>query len=212
VWDRYAYTPNNPLKYTDPTGHKACGDGTDTNCSNGHGQDPITNKPKTPNVGTGCGGRYAEKCDGSPKHVLEQAEHIDQPTQLPGIAVQTEYLIYSYIKDYNKMSPVLWRKTFTLGKAINPFPGVDALIGAAGQGLTDSFNPNLSPLQRGERLAVAFGESLLTGYASDAIGAGVALAGGGPGGYAAAQVISSIAIDNGFWATYNHKNFGAAGY
>ncbi|PKO11549.1 MAG: hypothetical protein CVU39_28710, partial [Chloroflexi bacterium HGW-Chloroflexi-10] len=34
-WDRYAYARNNPLKYTDPSGHKPCGDGEAYNCSNG---------------------------------------------------------------------------------------------------------------------------------------------------------------------------------
>jgi len=29
AWDRYAYTLNNPVRYTDPGGHFACGDGVD---------------------------------------------------------------------------------------------------------------------------------------------------------------------------------------
>jgi hypothetical protein len=34
-WDRYAYTLNNPLKYTDPSGHGAyCGDDYDPGCLN----------------------------------------------------------------------------------------------------------------------------------------------------------------------------------
>jgi hypothetical protein len=31
-WDRYAYVNNNPLAYTDPSGHRACGDGEVINC------------------------------------------------------------------------------------------------------------------------------------------------------------------------------------
>jgi hypothetical protein len=40
---------NNPLRYTDPTGHYACGDGEEHDCS-GHKQDPIKNPhpPKPP--------------------------------------------------------------------------------------------------------------------------------------------------------------------
>jgi hypothetical protein len=34
-WDRYSYVNNNPLRYTDPTGHQLCGDGENVNCSGG---------------------------------------------------------------------------------------------------------------------------------------------------------------------------------
>jgi hypothetical protein len=48
-WDRYSYVQNNPLRYTDPTGHYACGDGEEHDC-NGHQQDPTKNPhpPKPP--------------------------------------------------------------------------------------------------------------------------------------------------------------------
>ena len=36
AWDRYAYTLNNPLRYTDPSGHYACGDG-DNDCDSNPG-------------------------------------------------------------------------------------------------------------------------------------------------------------------------------
>ncbi len=131
---------------------------------------------------------------------------------MPGVALQIEYLIYTFIKEMNFSSPLFWRRTFTAGKAFNPFPGIDALIGGVGQGLTDVFNPNLSPVQRGERVLISAAESLLTGYASIGIGTLVGLAGGGPVGYAGGQVVSSVVIDTIFWNNYNHKYFGAAGY
>jgi len=37
--NRYSYVTNNLLRYTDPTGHRVCGDGEDVDCS-GHKQDP----------------------------------------------------------------------------------------------------------------------------------------------------------------------------
>ncbi|RME55668.1 hypothetical protein D6779_12235 [Candidatus Parcubacteria bacterium] len=32
AWDRYAYTENNPLRYSDPSGHEPCGDDYDPEC------------------------------------------------------------------------------------------------------------------------------------------------------------------------------------
>jgi RHS repeat-associated protein len=48
--NRYGYVRNNPLRYTDPSGHKPCGDGEDTDCGTGHKQDPNADPhpPKPP--------------------------------------------------------------------------------------------------------------------------------------------------------------------
>ncbi len=73
--NRYSYVLNNPLRYTDPTGHKPCGDGEDTDCD-GHKQDPNQNphphnppdpqKNQNNNKNNGCGqqGNYSPKCPG----------------------------------------------------------------------------------------------------------------------------------------------------
>jgi hypothetical protein len=47
--NRYSYVNNDPLRYTDPTGHLLCGDGEEHDC-NGHKQDPNQNPhpPKPP--------------------------------------------------------------------------------------------------------------------------------------------------------------------
>jgi hypothetical protein len=47
---------NNPLRYTDPTGNRACGDGEEVDC-NGHKQDPNQNphQPKSPKPKKGNG-------------------------------------------------------------------------------------------------------------------------------------------------------------
>jgi hypothetical protein len=112
------------------------------------------------------------------------------------------------------MSPLAWRKAITVGNAFNPNPLLDMALGAIGQGLTDSVNPNLSGEQKLWRVVVAGGESALTGFTSDVVGAGVALGGGGPGGYAGAQVATSLVIDFGVWPKFNRDNkyLGGLGY
>ena len=52
AWDRYAYTYSNPVRYTDPSGHRACGDLEEINCDGvkhssikkpqSHWMDPVT--------------------------------------------------------------------------------------------------------------------------------------------------------------------------
>ena len=209
-YDRYAYVNNNPVNGTDPSGHYACGDGEVHNCAGG------LSNPRAMTTDEGCGGKFAIICNGSPKHTLEHTEEPVEPIAVPpnvsGISVQILSLISSYITDFDYMSPIAWRKAITVGNAINPNPLADVAIGVVGQGLTDAFNPNLSTSQRVERVIIAAGESGITGLASDLIGAGIALGGGGPGGYAAGQVISSVIIDNVVWVNYNHTYFGAAGY
>jgi RHS repeat-associated protein len=46
AWDRYAYTNNNPLKYIDPSGHRACGDEEAINCETGRLNNPTNHNNK----------------------------------------------------------------------------------------------------------------------------------------------------------------------
>ena len=48
-YDRYAYVNNNPVRYTDPSGHYACGDGEAHDCD-GNGQDPNADPYESPEV------------------------------------------------------------------------------------------------------------------------------------------------------------------
>ena len=49
--NRYSYVRNNPLRYTDPTGHRACGDGEAVSCETGLSNNP----PDHTNIGCGPG-------------------------------------------------------------------------------------------------------------------------------------------------------------
>ena len=59
--DRYAYVNNSPMNYTDPSGHRACGDGEVINC-NGRLNNPNPIRP-----GSGCGGSNRNSCLGRSK-------------------------------------------------------------------------------------------------------------------------------------------------
>src|SRR6266542_429411 len=55
--NRFSYVTNNPLRYVDPTGHRACGDGEVIDC-NGTLINPTSNT-------TGCGGPGQQSCGGN---------------------------------------------------------------------------------------------------------------------------------------------------
>jgi RHS repeat-associated protein len=78
AWDRYAFVNNNPVRYTDPSGHKAC-DETDAN-GNCYTEDDITKGKKEAASKQGCSNpTYCE--NGKPK----------SPSSNLGDIVQEEY-------------------------------------------------------------------------------------------------------------------------
>jgi hypothetical protein len=60
AWDRYAYVSNNPTRYNDPSGHRACGDDEAIDCESGL----LNNLSNHSNKG--CGGRGQIPCGGKP--------------------------------------------------------------------------------------------------------------------------------------------------
>jgi hypothetical protein len=43
--NRYAYVRNNPIKYNDPSGHRACGDGEEIDCNGRKYEKPVIQEP-----------------------------------------------------------------------------------------------------------------------------------------------------------------------
>ena len=62
--DRYAYTSNNPIKLSDPSGHKCVGDAAE--CLNdGKKIGGFTGGDTKPTFGNGCGGTGQIRCGGN---------------------------------------------------------------------------------------------------------------------------------------------------
>ena len=113
----------------------------------------------------------------------------------------------------------LLKKGFRWGKALNPDPGLDFILGALGQGLSDASNPNLSNLQKGGRVVIAGIESMATGWVSNGAGGLGFLGGeflvpegGGIVGYLALSIPVSLYLDGKIWVDINHQYLGDLGY
>jgi len=72
AWNRYSYTLNNPVRYTDPTGHYCVGD--DEDCADEGGYGPAPSSGGGGNGGGGGGGNPHDDDDIDPN-----------PNQLPGL-------------------------------------------------------------------------------------------------------------------------------
>jgi RHS repeat-associated protein len=83
--NRYSYVNNNPLRYTDPTGHVACGDGEAHDC-NGNKQDPDQNPHppnQTPHAPKLPKSPKKEDEDGDPVHCLKHLSSCDTGIPTP---------------------------------------------------------------------------------------------------------------------------------
>jgi hypothetical protein len=76
--NRYSYVTNNPLRYTDPTGHRACGDGEDVTCG-GQLIKPIQNAKSC--SGDACHGKGGTKSNRNREKLVENMHNLAVASQ-----------------------------------------------------------------------------------------------------------------------------------
>jgi hypothetical protein len=136
----------------------------------------------------------------------------------PSVDYLVDYANYmnnaiDFVGDLGKATTLL-KKGFLWGKAINPDPRLDFILGSAGQIISDLDNTDITIGQRIGRAVIVGGESMITGVAADIAGAGgfiageiVAPEGGGIVGYGVASLATSVYIDEKVWNDYNQSQF-----
>ena len=201
--NRYSYVLNNPIKLTDPTGHKCVGEQ----------EECLNEKGKRIN---GVGGLPPKK-----KSKDSETSVSENPTTFissgdPGYDPSTDIDTYTdfvikmkygidLLQDWAKAEKLV-NKGFLLTKAINPDPIGDFVFGFVGQTISDLDNKELTLSQRGKRSGIVGIESAITGVLSNGFGAAGFVAGemivpegGGIVGYPVAAVGSSLYIDGVVW-------------
>jgi hypothetical protein len=144
--NRYSYVLNNPLRYTDPTGHRACGDGEEFDC-NGNRQDPNQNPHPLK----------------SPKDSKDKDKGKDKAvTVLQNVATGLDIVAWGI--DLYNVGVVTYGGIFGAGVAL-PFaeggPEIPAVTGLAGIGLAELYVQPTLQLANG----VALVSTLLTAAA-----------------------------------------------
>jgi RHS repeat-associated protein len=208
-WNRYSYVSNNSIRYNDPTGHRACDDDVDRCLGNSYKTYTLVVPPPPPWL---PGRPHVKRGDGT------TISATPQPTFAEKIAQLKEYASYmnNAVDAVRGMltAETLLKKGFLWAKAINPNPGIDLLLGVAGQTISDLKYDDLTGEQRAKRAGVVGLESMVTGVAADVAGAGgfwlgelIVPSGGGVFGYGGASLAASIYLDEHIWQDYNQSNF-----
>jgi len=235
-WNRYAYVLNNPVRYSDPSGHKACERQDEYwNCV------PETPVPLPPQGG---GTSNPPVPRGVPTPPGIGLHRTPTPTSQPALPILPQPALPSVVPSHegysdpdldallwfwdNVASPFfdsaemydIYRLSGKGGyKAVTyslPTGPIEAGIAAFRQGYRDSWTQNLTPAQRVLRMGIVAGETYLTDVASTLSGDFGAVVGlsGGPVGAAAGYGVSAYLVTvagNRFWANTVNPNIPGLG-
>ena len=211
--NRYSYVTNNPLRYTDPTGHMQVADGPQSSgcsnpiyCQNGKPKPPtVYRKPKNKGGNSGIG-------DGptiGPSQVIDPTSNIsptisplDEIFQIINYGTETMDVL-DLVEDAIQWGRPVYRQI----KYAAPLGGLEYGVDAALQ-LHDDRNLSLFPNERLGRAVVRGFESYIADGASTLVGgaAAIGIQAGfpeAPGvaaglGYAAGSYSTSAILDNAF--------------